>query len=164
MPIAYRVGFSESEVNTELQSSEYFYANLGERANIEEIFERRRPDGKPTRINARFVFSDLETAKSWLSTKPKHHLCEILVEEADILHVGDWKWLQQALEKGDIENCADKYWQGSNTDKPVVEWIIKRGVIKSEIKVEARERHNLFAKRYGMPSPEDIAKSYYHKP
>lgn len=161
MPIAYRVDLSEYEYSSELKPSEYFYSKLGKRSEIEEKFESRRPQEKPTRYDAKFVFPVLEDAKSWLSLKAKSHLFEINVEENDILHIGDWEWLQQALEIGDIENCADNYWKGNNTLKPVIEWIINKGVVKSEIQVDGKERLDLFAKRSGMPSPKEIAKDYY---
>ncbi|MCH7962371.1 MAG: hypothetical protein IH852_00360 [Bacteroidetes bacterium] len=148
MKTAYRVNFPELEIGDPITSSEHFYSHLNEeREEVEEVFEERRPSSKPSRINAIFAFEDESTAKSWMAIKHGHHLYRISVDEDDILHIGDWKWLEIAR-NGNVKDCADKYWASENSDNPLIEWIIREGINEAEIEISGLDRRRLLEERW----------------
>jgi hypothetical protein len=95
----------------------------------EQEFERVRRErfhGKPSRINAIFVFDELHFAETasvrWFSAEPRIIL-DARVADGSLTHRGDATWLDRA-ELGDWEECALAYWNGDLTDDPFIEVVV----------------------------------------
>lgn len=158
MKTGYRVHHEVLEPGDEVPKSDIFFEEIDEeRRDIEEVFEDLRSEGDdPPRKGRRFVFEDLDGAKSFLIRKKSERLFEVEVSQDAILHRGDWNWLNRAMEN-DPESCARSYWSGEPTENPIWEWIVSKAFVVREIEVDSKERANLRSKIYGQSDPNDIA-------
>jgi hypothetical protein len=83
-------------------------------------------------------------------------LYEVEIADADVLHRGDWSWLQiirNALQTNaaQAEGGADIYWSGLATETPVWELLARNVKVLREINIPIQERLGLRAKAVGLP-------------
>ena len=146
--IAYRVHQTSLNSGDKVPPSTSFFdsiaSNKSEKTRAEEFLNNRRPVNLIPRREAVFLFQDIQAAKRW-AARSGRHLYSVELEEADISHRADWNWLQlitvglEAKAHG-VEQLADNYWAGRNTETPVWELLARKAKISDEIVMSIPER------------------------
>ncbi|NJA07566.1 hypothetical protein HC024_17790 [Methylococcaceae bacterium WWC4] len=110
---------------------------------IEQVFEHRRPDGKPNRVGCLYLFENEVVAKQHWSKMADGKLYEVELRDEPILHRGDMRFVDAAFASSDIstiEKCAIDYWEGIETEKPRIEILATRATIVQVISKDQVER------------------------
>lgn len=151
--IAYRVHATKLEIGDYIPESQCFFNLLDEEKKlIEESFESKRPKEKPRRFNARYLFKNEIDALDFITPKDNHYLYKVMVYSENIIHIGDWNWLQKASENfTDVEIYAENYWTEKTTNKPKMELIVKEAQVVEEVELDLKTRTDLKSKKYNLP-------------
>lgn len=153
--IAYRVDFSKLAIGDSIPSSSSYFEKSAEdpkRKEIEEIFEKHRPCGKPKRSDAKYVFEKQTDAENFLFKFNRNsHLYEVSYCEKDLLHEADWNWLGRAKnESANIAECAKNYWDGVKGENAVVEFLVSKAKVIKHIEFTEKELRKARLKAWGL--------------
>ncbi len=115
-----------TEPNIESAQTPYSFSRLGD--GKETVFESVRKDTfpkHPSRLKSIYLFDDyglVERALAeWFSNEEKTiHECRVLIGSA--IHKADTTWLN--CNPANWEECANKYWAGTMSEKPFPETIV----------------------------------------
>lgn len=156
---AYHVSKSLLNPGDDVPASNYFYSDLTpEKVEVEEILERARPQDKPERRDAVFLFEHLKDAKIWVAQKSRR-VFEVEILYGNILHHTDWCWLgliEKSLDsQEDSKRFAESYWNGESTGRPVYELIVRTATVVKEVIISAREHRRSVEKILGIPQSDD---------
>lgn len=159
--ICYRVHKRELRPGELVCASEHFFDQLDpDRRIVEELLEKCRPKGKPSRPQAIFVFENRRDAESWAKERFTRKLYAVEVLESDVLHRADWKWpaiMCRGLGTPDgLGPLAEKYWNGDMSEDPVTELIVNRAVVIEEIALNRNLDFQRARQRLGLPPPEAL--------
>lgn len=128
------------------------------RQEVEQLFDCMKPEGKQSRLGARFVFECERDARSHIANRHIAFMYEIDLSVHEVSHRGDWRWLELAMAEPELaKDYAARYWDGMATDEPVWEYIVTGGVVGDEI-MTPDDLRELRAERDGMPRPDDFKK------
>ncbi|MHA7968094.1 hypothetical protein [Rhizobium sp. CAU 1783] len=121
---------------------------------LETLMRERKPADKPDRSECLMLFCDEEAARLFHSKMTGGHLYKVHVDPASILHEGDMNLVNQlavlvAAGEAPIDGI-DRYWRGERTDTPVIEVLLKSGVIVEEITVTSDEKTEYLYRALGM--------------
>jgi hypothetical protein len=100
--ICYRVHKTELRPGDEVRASEHFFDHLdSDRRVVEELLDECRPEGKPSRLTAIFVFENRRDAENWASERFTRRLYSVEgeFEENERLDWGEI-WLALLESKG----------------------------------------------------------------
>lgn len=159
MKKAFRADLKELHPGDPVSPSKSFFAALApEKRAVEKFLESHRPQHRPERDNAIFLFEDETMGRKW-AAREKRNLYLVEVAEGDVLHRADWCWLQmivEALEKRapEVREFARAYWSGEATRCPVWELIVRSATVVQEVAIPTRERTVLRLQSFGQPLPE----------
>ncbi|MFN3242968.1 MAG: hypothetical protein ACE37K_15820 [Planctomycetota bacterium] len=133
---------------------------------VEDAFEGHRPEGKPRREGSLFVFESEDDAREHHAKMTDGRLYEVEVPDADVLHRGDMQLTEQV--RSHLEDCATcgelarRYWDGLETDAPVIELIVRSSEVVREIDVSPDEKNRALLKAVGIhiEDTDDLRDSY----
>jgi hypothetical protein len=131
-------------------TGEFAEALENEKEEVEEILENTRPDGKPDRSSALFIFEKEEPArKRWsITTNGKIYRVEIV---GNILHRGDMMLTEKiyhSLPDGNKgRHFARSYWRGDMTDECESELLVEAAEVIEVISKEEGERRDALRNR-----------------
>lgn len=142
--ILYRADKREFKQGQEIQSANQFQ-ELNPRGSdkVERIFEAKRPDTKPSRLDALYLFEDFVVAKKHWSKMKDGKLYEVRVEDSEVRHRGDMRLVDEAFgcsDLADIEACADRYWAGEMTASPIMELLVQSAAVSAVLSKDQAER------------------------
>lgn len=138
-------------------STLFFDAMPDDKKVAERFLESVRPPHLPNRSSAVFVFEDEFQGRTWASQE-KRNLYLVELKSDCILHRADWCWLSiimAAMEKNDprAATCANSYWAGEATERPVWELLVASATVVEEIAIPILERNRLLFEAHGFPDP-----------
>lgn len=154
---AYRVDkrlFQVGDIVT--QTGEYLTRLDSERAIVERHLEDKRPDGKPRRDEALFIFESRSAAERFWTKEVDGKLYEVIIQVPP-LHRGDMNFTDEiysvradAIRAGDL---AERYWRGEEGARPQIELLVAEAKVVSIIFTTEVERRRAFAARAGIQLP-----------
>jgi hypothetical protein len=158
--MAYRVDKQDLTPGQELSPGGFYDQLDSDRKSVEELLERFKPEEKPSRRTAIFVFAVIDDAKMWAKERFTRKLYRVEVNEADILHRGDWKWPAKILKAhGDLETqrvCAESYWKGEKTSDPVIELMVRKALVVDLLPMDQEKLLADARKKWEFPSPDTL--------
>lgn len=140
---------------------------LGERVRVEQLFERYRPKGKPSRLRSFFYATSPEDIELLGATSARH---VYQVEPLGTIHRGDFAWLWEAgsldqnrqfgglfrmvngiavfdpygkkptaaQHERAVKSLVGKYWRGTKSPRGRFEWLSPSMRIVEKVKVRSR--------------------------
>jgi hypothetical protein len=103
--ILYRADKRDFNQGQEIQSAKQFHEqNPRGSDKVESIFEAKRPDTKPSRLDALYLFEDFVVAKKHWSKMTDGKLYEVRVEASEVRHRGDMRLVDEAFCCSDLFN------------------------------------------------------------
>ena len=95
-----------------------------------------------------YVFSALSDAKKHWSKMTGGKLYEVAVADTDVLFEGDMSLVDLAFisrqVSEEVEACADRYWQGKCSEKPVIEVLVRNATVLTVVSNNETERQAYF--------------------
>lgn len=117
--------------------------------DVEDVFERVRPLGKPKRIGNLYLFKDEISAKKHWSKMTDGKLYRATFDSKLPRHEGDMCLFNQAFELrtniDEVEKLANRYWAGDLTEKPIIEVIVLQATISEVVSKDQQERRAYLA-------------------
>lgn len=111
---------------------------------IECVFEKKRPSHLPPRATCLYVFPLLADAKKHWSKMSEGKLYEVTVKQVDILFQADMSHVDEAFRSKalpeKIESCANLYWSGTCSAKPVIEALVRQAHVSDILSIDEGER------------------------
>lgn len=149
----YRADKRDFNVGDEIFSANEFVTlnPEGSKAN-EDLFELKRPEGKPCRIGCLYLFENEEVARKHWSRMSDGKLYEVELGNEEILHRGDMRFIDEAFilpEIAERELCVTNYWAGIETKNPRVEVLVNKARVTRVISKDQVERLQ-FLKSWGL--------------
>lgn len=145
----FRADKRQFEVGDMIKSAgEFGFLNPLGSGDVEEIFERVRPGGKPSRIGSLFLFKDERAAKKHWSKMTGGNLYLAIPIVSSSNHEGDMRLINEAFnQRADatsVEQIASRYWSGELTEEPIVEILAASATISAIISKDQQERQAYF--------------------
>jgi hypothetical protein len=131
-----------------VSAKEFLAKNPDGSLDLERVFEEKRPKNLPPRADCLYVFSALSDAKKHWSKMTGGKLYEVAVADTDVLFEGDMSLVDLAFRSRqvseEVEACADRYWQGKCSEKPVIEVLVRNATVLTVVSNNETERQAYF--------------------
>ncbi len=131
-----------------LSAREFLAKNPDGSLEIELAFEEKRPKTLPARADCLYVFSSIPDAKKHWSKMTGGKLYEVTVEDDDLLFRSDMTLVDLAFRNrqiaGAVEACADRYWRGEYSEKPIIEVLVLKATVLRVLSNDEAERRAYF--------------------
>lgn len=127
------------------------------RIKVEEILERNRPTNKPKRNSVLMLFQEFKDANHHWTIQKNSKFYRTVIDETDILHIGDFNKVEELYKYLSDNETADKianeYWNCVMTDKPKKEIYVREATVDKVMSRSEEERKNAYAIRAGLGKP-----------
>ncbi len=131
-----------------VSAGEFLGKNPDGSLDVEKVFEEKRPKNLPPRADCLYVFSAISDAKKHWSKMTGGKLYEVAVADVDVLLRADMTLVDLAFRSrevpGDVEACADRYWRGECSERPVIEVLVRNATVLSVLSNDEAERRAYF--------------------
>jgi hypothetical protein len=122
---------------------------------IEELLENLRPETKPNRNEIIKLFDSFIAAKKYWILDPNSKFYEVEIEEADILHRGNYNLVERLYKEKDNEariQIARQYWNDELVDCLIIENFVVNAIVSRIICNDENIRQNTKRASYNTPT------------
>jgi hypothetical protein len=129
----------------------------------EEFLEGLRPADKPERVTSLMLFESEAVAREHCAKMTGGNLYQVQIDEDAILHRADMRLVDTIGAEfmagtQPAETLGNDYWSGTMTQKPIVEVLVKQGVVVADLGYSQAERKAYFRECLGIKphQPDDL--------
>ena len=145
----YRIDNRERTIGQIFEPQNLYMSSLdGRRLEVEEFLEFYRPETKPSRQSVLMLYEDFEAAKNHWLKQINSKFYQIEAEGIEILHQADSLLIEflfenwNARESFDEVEIAKGYWNGSFSERPIIEIFVRSATITKIISSSEQQRWN----------------------
>ena len=157
----YRIDNRERTIGQIFEPQNLYMSSLdGRRLEVEELLELYRPEIKPSRHSVLMLYEDFDAAKNHWLKQINSKFYQVDSQGIEILHQADSLLIEFLCENWDAREdfneveIAKGYWNGSFSERPIIEIFVRSATISKIISSSEQQRMNEYKYKHQIAFPD----------